>query len=58
MATYIYKGEKISHSKLLMLLHSAHIFGGNKLSHYEVLIREAEKGNERATSILKDLEVK
>jgi hypothetical protein len=58
MATYIYKGENISHSKLLMLLHSAHIFGGNKLSHYEVLIREAEKGNERATSILKDLEVK
>lgn len=58
MTVYIYKGEKISHSRLLMLLHSAHIFGGNKLSHYEGLIREAEKGNERATSILKDLEVK
>lgn len=58
MATYIYKGENISHSKLLMLLHSAHIYGGNKLSHYEVLLREAEKGNERATNILRDLEVK
>lgn len=58
MATYIYKGKRISHSKLLMLLHSAHIYGGNKLSHYEVLLREAEKGNERATNILRDLEVK
>lgn len=58
MTTYIYKGEKISHSKLLMLLHSAHIYGGNKLSHYEVLVREAEKGNERATNILRDLEIK
>ena len=43
MTTYIYKGKSISHSKLLMLLHSAHIYGGNKLSHYEVLLREAEK---------------
>ena len=58
MATYIYKGEKISHSKLLILLRSAHIYGGNKLSHYDVLMREAEKGNERATNILRDLEVK
>lgn len=58
MATYIYKGKSISYSKLLMLLHYAHIYGGNKLSHYEVLLREAEKGNERATNILRDLEVK
>lgn len=58
MTTYIYKGEKISHLKLLILLRSAHIYGGNKLSHYEVLLREAEKGNERATNILRDLEVK
>lgn len=58
MSTYIYKGKSISHSKLLMLLHSAHIYGGNKLSHYEVLMREAVKGNERATNILRDLEVK
>lgn len=58
MTTYIYKGEKISHSKLLILLRSAHIYGGNKLSHYDVLMREAEKGNERATNILRYLEVK
>lgn len=58
MATYIYKGEKISHSRLLMLLRSAHVHGGNKLSHYEALVKAAENGNERATSILKDLEVK
>lgn len=58
MATYIYKGKSISHSKLLMLLHSAHIYGGNKLSHYEVLLREAEKESERAINILRDLEVK
>ena len=41
-----------------MLLRSAHIYGGNKLSHYDVLMREAEKGNERAINILRDLEVK
>lgn len=58
MATYIYKGKNIRHSKLLMLLRSAHIYGGNKLSHYDVLMREAEKGNERAINILRDLEVK
>lgn len=58
MTTYIYKGKKISQSKLLILLHSAHIYGENKLSHYDVLMREAEKGNERATNILRDLEVK
>lgn len=58
MTTYIYKGEKISHSKLLMLLRYAHVYGGNKLSHYEALVKAAENGNERATNILRDLEVK
>lgn len=58
MTTYIYKGEKISHSKLLMLLRSVHIYGGNKLSHYEALMREAEKGNERAINIMINLELK
>lgn len=58
MTTYIYKGEKISHSKLLMILRSAHVFGGNKLSHYEDLVQAAERGNERAANILRDLEVK
>lgn len=58
MTTYIYKGEKISHSKLLMLLRSAHVFGGSKLSHYEALVQAAENGAERATNILRDLEVK
>lgn len=41
-----------------MLLHSAHIYGGNKLSHYEALMREAEKGNERAINIMINLELK
>lgn len=58
MTTYIYKGEKISHSKLLMLLRSAHVYGGNKLSHYEALVKASDNGNERATNILRDLEVK
>lgn len=58
MTTYIYKRENISHSKLLMLLHSAHIYGGNKLSHYEALMREAEKGNERMINIMINLELK
>jgi hypothetical protein len=55
MTTYIYKGQKISHSKVLSLLRSAGIYGGNKLSHYEVLVKAAENGNERATYILRDL---
>ena len=58
MTTYIYKGEKISHSKLLMFLRSANVYGGNKLSYYEALVKAAENGNERATNILRDLEVK
>lgn len=58
MTTYIYKGKNIRHSKLLMLLRSAHIYGGNKLSHYDVLMREAEKESERAINILRYLEVK
>jgi hypothetical protein len=57
MTTYIYKGQKISHSKILSLLRSAGIYGGNKLSHYEVLVKAAENGNERATYILRDLKV-
>lgn len=55
MTTYIYKGQKISHSKVLSILRSAGIYGGNKLSHYEVLVKAAENGNERATYILRDL---
>nr|UVY16959.1 MAG: hypothetical protein [Bacteriophage sp.] len=57
MTTYIYKGQKISHSKILSLLRSAGIYGGNKLSYYEVLVKAAENGNERATCILRDLKV-
>lgn len=57
MTTYIYKGQKISHSKILSLLRSAGIYGGNKLSHYESLVKAAENGNERATYILRDLKV-
>lgn len=51
MTTYIYKGQKISHSKILSLLRSAGIYGGNKLSYYEVLVKAAENGNERGRSI-------
>jgi hypothetical protein len=57
MTTYIYKGQKIRHSKILSLLRSAGIYGGNKLSYYEVLVKAAENGNERATYILRDLKV-
>ncbi len=35
MTTYIYKGQNISHSKILSLLRSAGIYGGNKLSYYD-----------------------
>jgi hypothetical protein len=57
MTTYIYKGEKISHSKLLMLLRSACVFCGNNLSHYEALVKAAENGNKKAANILRDLDV-
>lgn len=42
---------------MLSLLRSACIYGGNKLSYYEVLVKAAENGNERATYILRDLKV-
>lgn len=57
MTTYIYKGQKISHSKILSLLRSAGIYGGNKLSHYESLVKAAENGNEMAVYIFRGLKV-
>lgn len=57
MTTYIYKGQKISHSKILSLLRSAGIYGGNKLSHYEYLVKAAENGNEMAVYIFRGLKV-
>lgn len=57
MTTYIYKGQKIIHSKILSLLRSAGIYGGNKLSHYESLVKAAENGNEMSVYIFSGLKV-
>ena len=58
MTTYIFKGKEITHTCFVSLLRSAGINGGRKLTHFEVLNREAEKGNQKAIEILKNLEVR
>lgn len=57
MTKYIYKGQKISHTKFLTICQMAGVMGGRKKSHYEKLVEMAEQGNERAQAILNDLEV-
>lgn len=57
MTTYIFKGKEIRHSSFILLLRSAGINGGRKLSYYQVLEKEAAKGNQRAIEILNNLEV-
>ncbi len=57
MKKYIYKGKEISHTKFLTICQLAGVMGGRKKSHHEKLVEMAEQGNERAQSILNDLEV-
>ena len=57
MTHYIYKGEEISHISFISLCQSIGCCGGRKMSHYEKLVEMAEKGNERAANVLKDLEI-
>lgn len=58
MTTYIYKGQEINHTSFISILRSAGINGGRKLTHYQVLEREAANGNEKAIEILKNLIIK
>lgn len=58
MTQYIYKGQEISHISFISLCQSIGCCGGRKMSHYEKLVEMAEKGNERAANVLKDLEVR
>lgn len=58
MATYIYKGKEITHREFLLLLRSAGINGGRKLSYYEVLKKESEKGNNKAIELFNNIEIK
>lgn len=58
MTTYIYKGKEINHTSFISILRSAGINGGRKLTHYQVLEREAANGNEKAIEILKNLIIK
>ena len=57
MTMYIYKGEKISHTRFSTICQMAGVMGGRKKSHYEKLVEMAEQGNERAQAILNDLDV-
>ena len=58
MTHYIYKGEEITHIDFIDLCKRNGIQGGPKWSTYDRLVDMAEKGNERAVNIMKDLEVK
>jgi hypothetical protein len=56
MTKYIYKGEEISHTRFITICQMAGIMGGQ--SHYQKLVEMAEQGNEKASDILGNLEVK
>ena len=58
MTKYIYKGEEISHTRFITICQMAGIMGGRKKSHYQKLVEMAEQGNEKASDILGNLEVK
>lgn len=57
MTKYIYKEKEISHTKFLTICQMAGVMGGRKKSHYQKLVEMAEQGNEKAQTILNDLEV-
>lgn len=58
MTQYIYKGQEISHTSFIALCQRNGVNGGRRMSHYAKLVDMSNKGNERATNVLKDLEVR
>lgn len=56
MKTIIYKGKEISHRNFITMLHFAGIDGGNKLTYYQSLQKQADKGNEKAIDIINNLQ--
>lgn len=57
MTTYIYKGEKITHTRFITLMRSAGMESGYRKSHYEHLEEQAAKGNKKAEALLNDLQI-
>ena len=58
MTHYIYKGEEIDHISFISLCQKNGICAGRGWSHYDKLVDMAEKGNEKAIALLKDLELR
>ena len=58
MTHYIYKGEEITHIDFISLCQKNGICAGRGWSHYDKLVDMAEKGNEKAIALLKDLELR
>ena len=58
MTHYIYKGKEIDHISFISLCKKNGICAGRGWSHYDKLVDMAEKGNEKAIALLKDLELR
>lgn len=57
MTKYYYKGKEISHLEFLRMMREIGLTSGYRVSHYQHLCDMAEKGNEKAMSLLADLRV-
>lgn len=55
---YFYKGKEISHLDFLRLMRELGLVSGYRVSHWDHLVEMAEKGNEKAISLLADMERK
>ena len=55
--TYIYKGQEISHTRFVTLCRMAGVNGGHQKSYYQVLYEMSERGETKASELVKDLEV-
>lgn len=52
---YFYKGKEIDHLRFLQLMKENGLTSGWRVSHWQHLQDLAEKGNEKAIELLKDL---
>lgn len=57
MTKYYYKDKEISHLDFLRMMREIGLASGYRVSHFEHLCDMAEKGNEKAKTLLADLSV-
>lgn len=57
MTKYYYKDKEISYLSFLRMMREIGLTSGWRVSHYQHLCAMAEKGNEKAKSLLADLRV-